>query len=98
MKNTDLSTALIGALYIRVSTDKQEELSPDAQKRLLLAYAKEHNIIIDPKHIYIENGISGKRADKRPAFQAMIAAAKQKPRPFRCDPGMEILSICEKSG
>ena len=28
-----------GALYIRVSTDKQEELSPDAQKRLLLDYA-----------------------------------------------------------
>ena len=24
-----------GALYIRVSTDKQEELSPDAQRRLL---------------------------------------------------------------
>lgn len=29
-----------GALYVRVSTDKQEELSPDAQKRLLLDYAK----------------------------------------------------------
>ena len=28
-----------GALYIRVSTDKQEELSPDAQRRLLLEYA-----------------------------------------------------------
>ena len=32
-----------GALYIRVSTDKQEELSPDAQKRLLLDYAKKQN-------------------------------------------------------
>ena len=30
----------IGALYIRVSTDDQAELSPDAQKRLLLDYAK----------------------------------------------------------
>ena len=35
-----------GALYIRVSTDKQEELSPDAQKRLLLDYAKKHKILI----------------------------------------------------
>ena len=28
-----------GALYIRVSTEDQAELSPDAQKRLLLDYA-----------------------------------------------------------
>ncbi len=26
--------------YIRVSTDKQEELSPNAQKRLILDYCK----------------------------------------------------------
>ena len=30
-----------GALYIRVSTADQTELSPDAQQRLLLDYAKE---------------------------------------------------------
>ena len=30
------------ALYIRVSTDMQTELSPDAQKRELIKYAKEH--------------------------------------------------------
>lgn len=36
---------LSGAAYIRVSTDKQEELSPDAQKRLILDYAKQHNIL-----------------------------------------------------
>lgn len=71
-----------GALYIRVSTGKQEELSPDAQKRLLLDYAKKNEIYIDKNHIYMENGISGKQADKRPAFQRMIAAAKGKPRPF----------------
>ena len=33
MNENVLKTA---ALYIRVSTDKQEELSPDSQKRLLL--------------------------------------------------------------
>lgn len=71
-----------GALYIRVSTDKQEELSPDAQKRLLLDYAKKNDIFIDQAHIYIESGISGRHADKRPIFQQMIATAKEKPRPF----------------
>lgn len=71
-----------GALYIRVSTGKQEELSPDAQKRLLLDYAKKNGVFIDQDHVYMENGISGRRADKRPAFQRMIAAAKKNPKPF----------------
>ena len=38
------------ALYIRVSTDRQEELSPDAQKRLLIDYAKKNNIIVNSEH------------------------------------------------
>lgn len=70
------------ALYIRVSTDRQEELSPDAQKRLLIDYAKKNGIIVNSEHIYIENGISGKSANNRPEFQKMIATAKMKPRPF----------------
>ena len=68
--------------YIRVSTDKQEELSPDAQKRLLLDYAKNNHIMILPEHIFIENGISGKKADKRPQFMQMIGLAKSKEHPF----------------
>lgn len=71
-----------GALYVRVSTDKQEELSPDAQKRLLLDYAEKNNIIINENFIFTENGISGKRADKRPEFQKMIAIAKSKEHPI----------------
>ena len=71
-----------GALYIRVSTDKQEELSPDAQKRLLLDYAKKNKIMIQPEYIFLENGISGRKADKRPEFQRMISLAKSKPTPF----------------
>lgn len=73
---------LVAALYIRVSTDKQEELSPDSQKRLLLEYAKNHNMIVADEHIYMENGISGRKADKRPKFQQMIAAAKSEEHPF----------------
>ena len=72
-----------GALYIRVSTDKQEELSPDAQKRLLLDYAKKNKILVNPDYIFIENGISGRKAQKRPEFQKMISLAKSDPSPFQ---------------
>lgn len=66
----------IGAAYIRVSTGKQEELSPDSQKRLILDYAKSHGIAIPQEFIFMENGISGRKAEKRPLFQEMIALAK----------------------
>ena len=72
-----------GALYIRVSTHgKQEELSPAAQKRLLLKYAKEHNIVVSKDYIYEEKGVSGRKADRRPQFMEMISAAKSNPSPF----------------
>lgn len=71
-----------GCLYIRVSTDEQLELSPDAQERLLLDYAHKNNILINKEHIFFENGISGRKADKRPEFQKMIALAKSKEHPF----------------
>lgn len=84
MKNKVLKATPLrmGAAYIRVSTHMQEELSPDAQKRLLLNYAKDHNIVISEEFIFLENGISGKKADKRPEFLRMISLAKQKPAPF----------------
>lgn len=72
----------IGACYIRVSTDEQTEYSPDAQLKALKKYAKEHDIILNKEFIFIDEGISGRRADKRPAFQRMIAASKLKPRLF----------------
>lgn len=78
----DNKTLHTGAAYIRVSTDKQEELSPDAQKRLILDYARKNNIIMSSPDIYMENGISGRTASKRPAFQEMIARAKSKEHPF----------------
>lgn len=71
-----------GALYIRVSTEEQTEFSPDAQKRLLLEYARKNNIWVKDEYIFIDEGISGRRAEKRPGFMKMIAAAKTKPKPF----------------
>ena len=71
-----------GACYIRVSTDEQTEFSPDAQLRAIKEYAKKNEILLSKEHIYIDEGISGKKAEKRPAFMKMIATAKTKPKPF----------------
>ncbi len=65
--------------YVRVSTDKQEELSPDSQEKLLRDYAKSNNIVL--LEIFFEIGISGRKADKRPEFQKMISSAKSSEHP-----------------
>lgn len=70
-----------GALYIRVSTEDQAELSPDAQKRLLLDYAKKNDIIVSKDFIFSES-VSGRHVQKRPEFQRMIATAKQPSHPI----------------
>ena len=59
-----------------VSTDMQTEFSPDSQLRLIKDYAKTYDYLIPEEFIYMEIGVSGKSADKRPAFQKMISAAK----------------------
>lgn len=74
----------IGALYIRVSTDKQEELSPDAQIRLGRDYAAQHGIQIPDEFIFRDDGISGKKADRRPGFKSLIATARSKGHPIDC--------------
>lgn len=79
--NKGVDTMKTGALYIRVSTHMQDELSPDAQKRLLLDYAKANDIIVTKEFIFIES-VSGRKADRRPEFQRMISLAKTKPTPF----------------
>jgi DNA invertase Pin-like site-specific DNA recombinase len=71
-----------GACYIRVSTDDQTEFSPDAQLKAIKRYAKQNDIVITKQNIFIDEGMSGKRADKRPEFMRMIAMAKSKPKPF----------------
>lgn len=71
-----------GAAYIRVSTENQDEYSPEAQKRLILEYAKKNDIIINKQHIFEDIGVSGTKAIKRASFQEMIALAKSKEHPF----------------
>ena len=77
--NIELKTA---AAYIRVSTDNQTELSPDSQIKEIRKYAKQHGYIVPNEYIFRDDGISGRKAEKRPEFIRMIATAKQKPAPF----------------
>lgn len=65
--------------YVRVSTDKQDELSPASQEKLIKEYAKNNNMIIIK--IFWEIGVSGRKADKRPEFQRMIGLAKSSDHP-----------------
>lgn len=66
--------------YIRVSTDMQTELSPDAQIRLLQEHCKRKGYILEK--VYKDIGISGRNAEKRPAFQEMISTCKSKEHPY----------------
>lgn len=72
----------VGAAYIRVSTDRQEEYSPDSQLKIIREHAKRQGYIIPDEFIFQDDGISGKSADKRPAFRLMIATAKEVQKPF----------------
>lgn len=65
--------------YVRVSTGKQDELSPDSQAKLLKDYAKSNGYVVSK--IFYEVGISGRKADKRPEFQKMIGLAKSSDHP-----------------
>lgn len=70
------------AAYIRVSTEEQAELSPESQLSEIRKYAEREGIELLEDHIYIDAGISGKRAENRPEFMRMIAAAKDAEKPF----------------
>lgn len=72
----------ICAAYIRVSTDDQLDYSPESQRKLLLEYAKKNGMVLPEENIYTDDGISGRKAAKRPGFLALISAAKSKPKPF----------------
>lgn len=70
------------AAYIRVSTDDQIEYSPESQIKKIREYAAKNDILLLEDHIYMDEGISGKRTTNRQGFNTMIGFAKQKPKPF----------------
>ncbi|MBR4934488.1 MAG: recombinase family protein [Anaerotignum sp.] len=59
----------IAVTYMRMSTDQQEH-SIESQERLIKAYAKQNGYTI--MHNYVDEGISGRNAEKRPQFLQMI--------------------------
>lgn len=69
---------IIAAAYVRVSTDEQTDYSPAAQLADIKEYAHNNGYRIPEEFIFMDEGISGKRADKRPAFQSMIRQARKK--------------------
>ncbi len=78
------SDTRFAAAYIRVSTDDQVELSPDSQLEKIREYAQKEGIVILQDQIYVDAGISGKKAEKRPEFMKMISSAKSESCPFSC--------------
>lgn len=70
------------AVYIRVSTEEQAELSPDSQLSEIQRYAQREGIVLVRDQIYVDAGLSGRRADRRPQFLRMIATAKGADCPF----------------
>lgn len=70
------------AAYIRVSTEDQAELSPDSQMEEIRKYAQREGMLLLGDHVYIDAGISGKKAERRPEFMRMIAQAKETDCPF----------------
>ncbi|WP_418205656.1 recombinase family protein [Anaerotignum faecicola] len=69
---------IIAAAYVRVSTDEQTDYSPSAQLADIREYARQNGYHIPDEFVFMDEGISGKRADKRPAFQSMIRQARKK--------------------
>ena len=68
--------------YIRVSTEDQVEYSPASQLEKIREYAKRNGYILPQEYVFVDEGISGRHTQKRPAFNRMIGTAKQKPKPF----------------
>ena len=72
----------IGAAYVRVSDERQDEYSPDSQLKKIREYAAKDGYLIPDEYVFYDDGISGKSAKRRDDFNRMIAVAKDKTHPF----------------
>ena len=72
----------IGAAYIRVSDERQDEYSPDSQLKKIRENAAKDGYMIPDEYVFYDDGISGKSVKNRNDFNRMIAIAKEKDHPF----------------
>ena len=72
----------IGAAYIRVSDERQDEYSPDSQLKKIREHAARDGYLIPDEYVFYDDGISGRSVKKRDDFNRMIAIAKEKNHPF----------------
>ena len=72
----------IGAAYIRVSDERQDEYSPDSQLKKIREHAARDGVTIPDEYVFYDDGISGRSVKKRDDFKRMIAIAKEKTHPF----------------
>ena len=72
----------IGAAYIRVSDERQDEYSPDSQLKKIRDYAAKEGYMIPDEYVFYDDGISGRSVKKRDDFKRMISIAKEKTHPF----------------
>lgn len=68
------------AIYLRRSTDKQEQSIPD-QRREVTRYADEHGFRIVAE--FVDDGVSGTSGETRKGFLAMVNAAKEPGCPWK---------------
>ena len=72
----------VGAAYVRVSDERQDEYSPDSQLKKIRESAAKDGYIIPDEYVFYDDGISGKSVRRREDFNRMIAIAKEKDHPF----------------
>ncbi len=67
--------------YIRVSTERQADdgLSLDAQRAKITAWCAATGGALDPADVFVDAGISGKRADNRPGLVAALNVVTERP-------------------
>lgn len=72
----------VGAAYVRVSDERQDEYSPDSQLKKIREYASKEGYFIPDEYVFYDDGISGKSVRRRNDFNRMIAISKEKDHPF----------------
>lgn len=65
---------LQAVIYARVSTEEQatEGVSLDVQQGRAIEWARANGCTVDPQHVFVDAGLSGKAADNRPALQLAL--------------------------